>query len=157
MSDINLHSVKKEFTSKYSYTPSIHIKSMLSDISLPKKTITQEKFVPREIIDYIEKNLDNTNMPTIKDIRKILYKSKYKNYVKYMPEIINKLSYKVPIITTEQKEQIVKYFEEHKDKFIKTKTPLTYYNFNEIINHIIYKLDFDINLIFLENKMINIK
>jgi hypothetical protein len=74
-----------------------------------------------------------------------------------MPEIINKLGYKVPIITTEQKEQIVKYFEEHIDKFIKTKTPLTYYNFNEIINHIIYKLDFDINLIFLENKMINIK
>jgi hypothetical protein len=156
MSDINLQPVK-EFTSKYSYTPSIHIKSMLSDISLPKKTITQEKNVPREIIDYIEKNLNITNMPTIKDIRKILYKSKYKNYVKYMPEIINKLGYKVPIITTEQKEQIVKYFEEHIDKFIKTKTPLTYYNFNEIINHIIYKLDFDINLIFLENKMINIK
>lgn len=143
--------VKPDMSSKYKYTPALHIKYMLSSVSVDDLSkITNN--VPDEIIQNIKENMDKKFIPTIKAIKQLLYKSEYKKYTEHIPEIINKLGYKVPVITSDHKDQIKKYFEEHKEKFIKTREPLTYYDFNNIIIHIIDKLNLDITLAYLIDK-----
>ena len=141
----------EEKPNKYLYTIEMHIKSMITDISIDNiDKITTDK-VPDEVIKYVKSYLDYEIIPQIKNIKKILAKSEYHKCVNYMPEIIHKLGYRVPIITKEQKEQIAKYFEENKEKFILSRNPLRYHDLNAVINYIIEKLDLDIELRFLVN------
>lgn len=141
----------KPVINKYLYTPSLHIEHMLTEIS-NNNTDPITNIVPRETILYIRSELEKEFIPTIKTIKKILVKSEHVKYLSNIPEIINKLGYHIPIITKTQKDEIIKYFNENEDKFIICKKPLKYCNFQSVINHIIDKLNLDIELRFLVDK-----
>lgn len=141
----------KPVINKYLYTPSLHIKNMLTEIS-NNNTNPITNIVPSEIILYIKSELEKEFIPTIKNIKQILIKSEYRKYLFNIPEIINKLGYHIPIITKTQKNEIIKYFNENEDKFIICKKPLKYCNFQSVINYIIDKLNLDIELRFLVDK-----
>jgi hypothetical protein len=138
-----------EKPNKYLYTPALHIKSMLSDGPVDNLDKITKDQVPDKVIQYVKSHLDLEIIPTIKDIRRILVRTEHWVYRNYMPEIIHKLGYHVPIISQEQKEQIAKYFEDNKEKFIISRNPLKYYDLNAVTNYIIEKLDLDVELRFL--------
>jgi hypothetical protein len=108
-------------------------------------------------IQDIKLKLSKIHNPTIKDLKKILAEIDWK-YGKYFKYVMNRLNYKIPVISKENRTKIVEHFTKNKKKFSKCKTgKAPYKNFYDVCEECIKDLNLQTNLDMGKNTYVNIQ
>lgn len=106
----------------YKYNPTTHYERYLNKISNSSNSYKNISVpIPDTVLTELKLSLGNFTKPTVKDVNKCIAEIEYK-YTKELKDIIVYLGYKIPIITEEQKKQLVTYFTANKIKFSRCRT-----------------------------------